>query len=535
MADILKNAAIVGIISFFGMASGYLRSLAIASYFGAGAETDALMIAQFVPEFIRNIFAGSIIVNIFIPVYSKLYNKDPEDAANFSSSLFTLIGILLSLGCLFSLFFPQLIMRFFAPGFAEHGRMKDAISMGLFTFPSMLPMGIASLTGGLLSCHSRFASAASEALLRNFSVIFLIILGTAAWGINAAAVGVLIGSCLMMIIHFPALNRQKLWNHLKFRLYHPSLKELFVAPMFIGLLASHINLLVDRMLATTLSEGSVAALSFAEKIMGIPVHLVGVTMATVLLPALSRHEASDDTDSFNETLNSGTRGSFFTAFPVSIFLVAAAYPSVSALLGYGRFHQDAVQLTAQVLSFYALGAWATVMSFVYQRCFYSMRMFGPAVFAAISSVVLNITLNLIFIGPLKARGLSLSTSISAIFQLCLLFYFLRRFRKVPRETIKSFLYTFVASIAAGFTAYSWAWMSYRTSNSAILSLLPVSLRLPQIGHILMLVFCIIIFSSVFTGISLLIGSPEIRIMINTGKLWIKKAIKRSSSDVINNN
>ena len=68
-------------------------------------------------------------------------------------------------------------------------------------------------------------------------------------------------------------------------------KKLFhrIGPGAVGAGAAQINLLISTILASTLPTGAVSYLFYADRLNQLPLGIVGIAVATTLLPLLSRH------------------------------------------------------------------------------------------------------------------------------------------------------------------------------------------------------------------------------------------------------
>ena len=62
-----------------------------------------------------------------------------------------------------------------------------------------------------------------------------------------------------------------------------------MVPAIIGNGAYQINLLIDMILASTLPDGSISYLYFADRINQLPLGVLGIAISTALLPILSKH------------------------------------------------------------------------------------------------------------------------------------------------------------------------------------------------------------------------------------------------------
>ena len=75
--------------------------------------------------------------------------------------------------------------------------------------------------------------------------------------------------------------------------HDPALRDvvMLMGPGTIGLAATQVNIFVNTLLATSQGTGAVSWLTYAFRLMYLPIGLFGVSIATAALPAMSRHAA----------------------------------------------------------------------------------------------------------------------------------------------------------------------------------------------------------------------------------------------------
>jgi putative peptidoglycan lipid II flippase len=120
------------------------------------------------------------------------------------------------------------------------------------------------------------------------------------------------------------------------------------------------------------------------------------------------------------------RVTLFIVIPMSLALIVLAVPIVRVLFQRGAFNPRATGLTAYALLFFSLGLAPMALRDLISRVYFSMQDTMTPMLLGIGAVALNIGLNFLLIGPLAHGGLALSTSLSALFAMLLLFVFLRR-------------------------------------------------------------------------------------------------------------
>jgi putative peptidoglycan lipid II flippase len=204
-----------------------------------------------------------------------------------------------------------------------------------------------------------------------------------------------------------------------------------------------------------LAEGSMAAITNAQRLYEFPLGVFGVAIATAIFPALAR-EANEPTR-FVDTLRRGLRLSFFIGFPASIGLVLVRDQLAGAIFQGGRFDREDVRQVGFVLAMYAPAIWAYSMQQLATRAFYALGDTVTPVKVSAWMVLLNLALNLTLIWtPLRVAGLALSTAICAVIQIVIMTRIMHRRMGalagtdlviVDRETRASFGRTIAASAA----------------------------------------------------------------------------------------
>jgi putative peptidoglycan lipid II flippase len=160
--------------------------------------------------------------------------------------------------------------------------------------------------------------------------------------------------------------------------------------------------------------------------MELPLGIIGIAIATVILPTLSRIHSRGDTVEFGRTLDWGLRCIVVMGLPASVALVSLAHPLIITLYQRGEFGVDSVVPTAQSLQAYSLGLLAFMAIKVLASAYFSRQDTRTPVRYGVIAMVSNMVLNLILLIPLAHVGLALATSISAFINAGLLWWGLHR-------------------------------------------------------------------------------------------------------------
>jgi putative peptidoglycan lipid II flippase len=170
----------------------------------------------------------------------------------------------------------------------------------------------------------------------------------------------------------------------------------------------------------------VSWLDYAFRLMYMPIGLFGISVATAVLPQISRHAASNDDAGVRESLSSGLRMMLMVNVPATAGLMALATPIVSLIFEHGRFTQADTAATAGALICFAPGLLGYSAVKLVSPTFYALGTSRVPVIASAASVMVNIGFNLILIRVLGHRGLALGTAVAALSNAAILLWLIRR-------------------------------------------------------------------------------------------------------------
>ncbi|MEO6990754.1 MAG: lipid II flippase MurJ, partial [Candidatus Baltobacteraceae bacterium] len=256
----------------------------------------------------------------------------------------------------------------------------------------------------------------------NVTTIAVVLVLFHRFGIFALVAGTTLGLAAQFVVQIPSLVRLRMYR-LTIDLRHPGLRRIgaMLGPIVVGSAAGQIALFFDRFFASTLSPGYMAGMNYATKLVGFPQQIFAAAIATVIFPLLASHFASRNRVAIRQSVVMGLRMVNFITVPAVCGLVVLANPIVQGLFERGEFQASATQLCAGLLPYSAIGLVALAANVVLTRCCFACHETRRAVAISVFTVVLNVALSLLWLGPLGARGLLLANSVSQSLQACLLF------------------------------------------------------------------------------------------------------------------
>jgi putative peptidoglycan lipid II flippase len=193
-----------------------------------------------------------------------------------------------------------------------------------------------------------------------------------------------------------------------------------MAPATLGVAAVQINVVINSSFASLVSEGAISWLSYAFRLMQLPIGVFGVAVGTTSLTHLARDAASRDWDALCDTLRRGVRMVLFLTVPSTVGLGLLGVPIIRLIYEHGRFGHAATVETARALSGYALGLVSYAAIKVVAPAFYALGRTRVPLLASVTAVAANLLWNLATFRRLGHVGLAVGTSVAATVNIAVL-------------------------------------------------------------------------------------------------------------------
>jgi putative peptidoglycan lipid II flippase len=422
-----RSALIIIIITLISKLLGFVREMVIAAGFGASSSTDAYLIALTIPAVLFASCSRSV-QTAFIPLFNEMLLKESkEEALKFSNSVINIVSLSLFLisGCAF-IFMPQITMLL-SPGFK--GEIYHlAIILARIMIPVGFVWGIVGISNGLLNSLKIFSIPAAIGISYNLVIIVTVVIFGQWWGIKGLALGTALGVLSQYLIQIPCLKKSGYRWRSSLNLKNPVLKKMgiLVLPILASNLVLQLNVVVDRLLASKLPEGSISALNFANRLNGFVLGIFVLAFTTVLFPTLSQKFTAKKIGDFTQIFTGGIRIIMFLTFPAMMIIIMLKVPIISMLFERGAFDRDDTLLTAGAFLYYGLGLVAFGLREIINVTFYALQDTRTPVIFETVCLGLNMTLNIILVRPMAHRGLALATSISCTVYVLIMLLFLHR-------------------------------------------------------------------------------------------------------------
>ncbi len=432
--NLLKALATVSSMTLVSRVLGLVRDVVIARVFGAGLATDAFFVAFRIPNLLRRLFAEGAFSQAFVPVLGEYRTvRGDSETKLLVDHVATLLVTILFVVSLLGVVAAPLIIYISAPGFsADADKFELTTALLRLTFPYILFISLTSLAGGILNTWSRFSIPAFTPTLLNLSFIVF-----ALWlapyfdpPVMALAWAVFCGGVLQLALQVPFLWRIRMLPRPAWRPRDEGVRRILrlMGPAVLGVSVAQVSLLINTIFASFLVTGSVTWLYYADRLMELPVGLLGVALGTVLLPNLSRRYADGAAEEYTQLLDWGLRLTVLLAAPCAVALAVLAVPILATLFKHGAFAANDVLMTRQALMAYSVGLVALVLIKILAPAFYARQNVRTPVKIALVTLLATQLMNLAFIWTLKHAGLALAIALAAWVNAGLLYWKLRQHR-----------------------------------------------------------------------------------------------------------
>lgn len=420
----LVRAAMLALVGFLASGVlGFVRTAVLSSQFGTGAALDAFFAAQRLPEMIFALVAGGALGSSFIPIYARVREQSQEEAWRLASAVMTLASIAAALlGLVLAIFAESIVANFML---REGSVEQQALTVNMMRLMMVTPFifSISGLIMGILQSHGLFLLPSVAISMNSIGIIIgalliapvlasvpyspiesialqptLPIEQVGSNNVYGLAYGAILSAVLHLLVQLPGLFQVKA----KLRpLPNPRIEGVtqtlrLMLPRVLGLAVIQLNFLVMIPLATSMVEGSLAAITTAFTLLFTIIGVIGQSVGTAVFPSLAALHAEGNMEGFKERLAAAMRNALFLAIPATVGIILMGEPAVS-FFERGAWTSESTKATAWALSFYATGLAGFVLLEILSRAFYALEDTWTPVLVGLGAMISNIALNFVFI------------------------------------------------------------------------------------------------------------------------------------------
>ncbi|MGP8123503.1 MAG: murein biosynthesis integral membrane protein MurJ [Xanthobacteraceae bacterium] len=398
---------------------GFVRDALVAALLGAGPVADAFLVAfQFINVARRSLAEGALNAAL-VPGY--LRKRDTEGAvaaAAFAGRVMgTTSAILIAIALLLA-FSMRLVMAGLAPGFVA-GTLDLAVANARLMLPYFAFVGPVAVMMGVLNAEHRYIMSAFSPLLFNIVLIAALLTlmllhrdPASAARILAATVGI---AGLLQTLILVQRRPQRSGLAAPIRVAWDAEMGGFLRKAIPGMVANSGPqfLIVFGAILASSAPASVSWLYFANRLIELPLGMVGVAMGTVLVPSLTRAVHDGDRSALVKTESRGVEFAVALVLPATLGLIVLAQMIVRVLFEHGAFTAADALSTAQALMILALGLPAHVLVKTLSPAFFARDDTATPLLATLAGLAATVVAGFALSPRFGANGVAAAIALGA--------------------------------------------------------------------------------------------------------------------------
>ncbi len=393
---------------------GFVREMVIAHARGVSGLVDAYLVSFSLPDILNHVVASGFLSITFIPVFSRYLAEDRESEGwRVFNIILSGLGLLLLILIAVATYLAPALVTVLAPGMDDPVLKAETVKMTRIILPAQFFLFCSGMFMAVQFTKERFFLPALAPLIYNLGIITGGVLLGPWLGIQGFSWGVLGGAFVgHFLLQYIGARRAGMRLALNWNLRHPAFRAyiLLTLPLMVGLTMTFSTDIFLKIFGSFLPRGGIAGLNYALKIMQLLVAFFGQAVGVASYPFMAQLANEKKMDELNQLLNSTMRY-LALVIPFAALVMVLRYEVVRLLFQRGQFDAAATDLTAGILTFMLIGAFAVAFQTVVVRGFYALQnTLFPALFGSIA-VLASIPLYVIGLRIMGAEGVALAISL----------------------------------------------------------------------------------------------------------------------------
>lgn len=415
MQGLARSIALVLSLTLVGKAAGFAREALVAASYGVTPATDAFVVAMTLPDFLRGVLADGALGAVLVSVLVASDRERPGSARIVAS---TVLAVLLAGGVLLGALFlawPRGVVLFLAPSFPG-ASVLFAETLLRWLSPVLLLSAVSGVLYALLNSRRVYGLPTGASVVSSLIICAGLVAAGGGGDVRRLAQLTVAGALGQLAVMLWAAWHNGLPRMGPIRPGDPGVRKLqsLLPPVLLTVAISQVALVANRMIASGLPSGSIAAYGFADQLLNMPLFIAMSAVTTVYLPEMARLAAEKEDSAFRSMAAGGLLLALCGGVLVAALTAALAPSLVSVAFQRGRFSAESAANTAQILALLAPGAIAYPANAVLGRAMVARQDVKTPMRLSLMSVSISIAAGLLLRGPLGAPGLGLATSLGTL-------------------------------------------------------------------------------------------------------------------------
>jgi putative peptidoglycan lipid II flippase len=338
-------------------------------------------------------------------------------------------------------------------------------------------LGLSNILAAITQAKYRYALYSLSPLLYNIGIILGVVVLYPLLGIRGLVWGVILGAVLHVLIQLPSARGDGFFRRFP-RLREPQaiLKTVSISlPRALSLSMNQITFVGLTALAGYLAPGSIAVFMFAFNLQAVPLAIIGASYSVAAFPALASSIAKGEHEEFISLISTAAKYVLFWSLPATALVIVLRAHIVRVILGSGAFDWTDTRLTAAAFALFSLSLVAQGITLLIVRGYYAAgRTFVPflvslgilvvtlcsgaiSIFVLKADIIRTVVERLLRVQELPGTAVLglpfVYAFVTIIGCIVLILHFEHRFGGFIHRTLRAFMESLFAAIAAGAGAY----------------------------------------------------------------------------------
>ncbi len=420
---ILANSAVMAAGTVVSRFSGFIRSTMLAAALGASLQADVFTIANTVPNMLYILVAGGVFNAVLVPQLVRAMKGDADGGAAYVDRILTLAVLFLATVTVLLVLAAPWVMsllldsRYGEPALAEE--RQSAVDFARYCLPQVFFYGMFVLVGQILNARGRFgpmmwAPIANNVIAVGVLVVYLFAFGPASPTEQNSAftpsqeallgIGSTLGIAAQLIILVPYLRSAGVRIRPRFDFRGTGLGttlRLGIWTVLFVLVNQAAYVVVVRLASggTAQSDEGTGIFVYSSALLTVmvPHSIITVSLATAILPRLSRHAAADDLPALGRTLTDTIRTALAVAVPFAALLPVIALPLAQVIWGHGAT-SDLYPRFASTMAVFGGGLVFFTVHYLTLRAFYALEQNRTVFLVQCVIAAVNVAVAVVLVG-----------------------------------------------------------------------------------------------------------------------------------------
>ena len=419
-----KHLLLFFLLIVIGKLSGFGKDLSLSYYHGASHLTDAFFVATSVSSLVYAALYLSVPA-IVIPTYSKL--KDSEDD-HLSSILHSFLALSAGLSVFVYVFSDDLISLLSHESLAW--RHEAATYLKVISVSFVLSTGV-GFFNSIQVVENKKISSYIVPIVNNGAFIFALALFSAEsdflWVVWS---GVAAWFCMLILNAYGTNSFFRYRVTTKLDLFAKRKVLCIFLPVFMTFGVEQINSYVSVFFASTLGEGSVSYISYANKLNLILVSVFMVFLTTHIFPELAKKSAERDMNSLGSMVRSFFVWILILCPPILMLVFSHASEIVSVVFERGQFGRHEVFEVSSILGLLMLSLPFALLRDYFNRVSFSLDNSWIPFLSIVIATIFHVVASYFLSREWGGRGIVAAVSLSVAMHVFVLLSLMRVFLSI---------------------------------------------------------------------------------------------------------